>query len=315
MPTDMKTTERPKILIVDDDKRYLQSLEALLQPQYHVIADSDSLNTLGIAMTEHPYLILLDLMMENIDGFQVIRELKQNLETADIPVIVITGSHESRDETQCLRLGAVDYITKPFNPDIVRARVQTHVELKRQKELLKILSYQDGLTGIANRRYFDDTLIREHRRCLRAGTSLSALMIDIDFFKKFNDIYGHLTGDDCLKLVTQTMRSRLNRPSDLLARYGGEEFVCILPDTDREGAEKVAEDLRLAVMNQQIPHKSGIGGVVTVSIGVVSGHPAEGADPRKFLLQADHCLYQAKISGRNQIYSEVCCPDSLRPTG
>ena len=315
MPTDMKTTERPKILIIDDDKRYLQSLEALLEPQYEVISDSDSLNTLGIAMTQHPYLILLDLMMENIDGFQVIRELKQNLETADIPVIIITGSHESRDETMCLRLGAVDYITKPYNPEIVRARVHTHVELKRQKELLKILSYQDGLTGIANRRYFDDTLIREHRRCLRTGSYLSALMIDIDFFKKYNDIYGHLTGDDCLKLVTQTMNSRLNRPSDLLARYGGEEFVCILPDTDMEGAVKVAEDLRTAVKDQQIPHESGIDGVVTVSIGVVSGLPAEGADPRKFLLQADHCLYEAKVSGRNRIYSEICCPDSLRPTG
>jgi diguanylate cyclase (GGDEF)-like protein len=309
------TTERPKVLIIDDDKRYLQSLEALLQPQYDVISDCDSLNTLGIAMTQHPYLILLDLMMENINGFQVIQELKQNLETADIPVIVVTGSHESRDETMCLRLGAVDYITKPYNPEIVRARVHTHVELKRQKELLKTLSYQDGLTGIANRRYFDDTLIREHRRCLRTGSYLSALMIDIDFFKKYNDIYGHLTGDDCLKLVTQTMASRLNRPSDLLARYGGEEFVCILPGTDLEGAMNVAEDLRTAVIEQQIPHESGIDGVVTISIGVVSGLPAEGADPRKFLLQADHCLYEAKISGRNRVYSEICCADSLRQTG
>jgi diguanylate cyclase (GGDEF)-like protein len=309
------TTERPKVLIIDDDKRYLQSLEALLQPQYEVISDCDSLNTLGIAMTQHPYLILLDLMMENVDGFQVIRELKQNLETADIPVIVITGSHESRDETLCLRLGAVDYITKPYNPDIVRARVHTHVELKRQKELLKVLSYQDGLTGIANRRHFDDTLIREHRRCLRTGASLSMLMIDIDFFKKYNDIYGHLTGDDCLKLVARTMLSRLNRSSDLLARYGGEEFICILPETDLEGAEKVAEDLRIAVIREQIPHESGIDGVVTISIGVVSGLPVEGVDPRKFLLLADQCLYQAKISGRNCIHGESCCADSLRPTG
>ncbi len=309
------TTERPKILIIDDDKRYLQSLEALLQQQYDVISDCDSLNTLGIAMTQHPYLILLDLMMENIDGFQVIRELKQNLETADIPVIVITGSHESRDETLCLRLGAVDYITKPYNPDIVRARVHTHVELKRQKELLKVLSYQDGLTGISNRRHFDDTLIREHRRCLRAGSRLSALMIDIDFFKKYNDIYGHLTGDDCLKLVAKTMQSMLHRSNDLLARYGGEEFICLLPDTDLEGAEKVAEDFRKAVMEQMIPHESGIDGVVTISIGVVSGNPTEGVDARKFLLQADQCLYQAKISGRNCIYGDICRVDSLRPTG
>ena len=312
---EIMNTERPKVLIIDDDKRYLQSLEALLEPQYEVLADSDSLNTLSIAMTHHPCLILLDLRMENIDGFQVIRELKQNLETADIPVIVITGSHDSRDETQCLRLGAVDYITKPFNPDIVRARVHTHVELKRQKELLKVLSYQDGLTGIPNRRHFDDILIREHRRCRRTGAALSVLMIDIDFFKKYNDIYGHLTGDDCLKLVARSMQARLKRPSDLLARFGGEEFVCILPETDLEGAEKVAEHLRRAVAEEQIPHESGVDGVVTISIGAVSGHPSEGADPRKFILQADQCLYQAKISGRDRLYSEICCAGSFRYTG
>lgn len=309
------TTERPKVLIIDDDARYLQSLATLLQPQYDVISDSDSLNALGIAMDEHPYLILLDLMMENIDGYQVIRELKQNLETVDIPIIVITGSHESSDETQCLRLGAVDYITKPYNPEIVRARVHTHVELKRQKELLKTLSYQDGLTGIANRRYFDDMLIREHRRCKRTGSPISALMIDIDFFKKYNDIYGHLTGDDCLKLVVKTMQEQLSRSGDLLARYGGEEFVCILPETDLEGAKNIAEKLRTAVIDQQIPHDSGIDGVVTISLGVVSGLPTEGMDARKFLLHADQCLYQAKISGRNRIHSEPCCTGNLSQTG
>jgi diguanylate cyclase (GGDEF)-like protein len=306
------STERPTVLIVDDDKRYLQSLAKLLGSQYEVITDCDSLNTLGIAMTKHPYLILLDLMMENIDGFQVIRELKQNLETMDIPIIIITGSHDSHDETLCLRLGAVDYITKPFNPEIVKARVHTHVELKRQKELLKILSYQDGLTGIANRRYFDDMLIREHRRCKRAMVPLSILMIDIDHFKKFNDIYGHLTGDDCLKLVVKTMQSELKRTGDLLARYGGEEFACILPDTDIEGAKNIAESFRTAIIAQQIPHEVGINNMVTISIGVVSGQPAGGVDSRKFLLLADQCLYQAKISGRNCIHAESCCAEKLR---
>jgi diguanylate cyclase (GGDEF)-like protein len=315
MWADTMTTERPKVLIIDDDKRYLQSLEALLQPYYEIIADSNSLNALGIAMTEHPYLILLDLMMENIDGYQVIRELKQNLETTDIPLIIVTGSHQTEDETLCLRLGAVDYITKPFNPEIVKARVHTHVELKRQKELLKILSYQDGLTGIANRRFFDDMLIHEHRRCKRALAPLSTLMIDIDFFKMYNDIYGHLTGDDCLKLVAKSMHAQLSRSGDLLARYGGEEFICILPNTDLDGARNMAEKLRAAVIEQQIPHEAGIDGLVTVSIGVVSGQPIEGVDSRRFLLQADHCLYQAKVSGRNRIHTELCGEQSLRQTG
>ncbi len=299
-------SERPKILIIDDDRRYLKSLEALLSAHYEVIADSESLNTLGIAMNQHPYLILLDLNMENIDGYQVIRELKQNLETADIPVIVVTGSHESEDETLCLRIGAVDYITKPYNPEIVKARVHTHVELKRQKELLKTLSYQDGLTGIANRRHFDDTLIREHRRCWRAAMPLSTLMIDIDFFKKYNDIYGHLTGDDCLKLVARTMQEQLNRSGDLLARYGGEEFVCVLPDTDLEGARMIAEKLRSAVIDQKIPHEAGIDGLVTISIGAVACLPTEGIDSRKLLMLADNCLYRAKVSGRNRVEAASC---------
>lgn len=306
MAVEQMTTELPKVLIVDDDIRMLQSLAELLQPQYDTITDSDSLNALGLAMQEHPYLILLDLMMDNIDGFQVIRELKQNLETVDIPIIVVTGSHEIEDETLCLRLGAVDYITKPYNPEIVKARVQTHVELKRQKDLLKSLSYQDGLTGIANRRHFDDTLIREHRRCKRSGVPLSTLMIDIDFFKKFNDIYGHLTGDDCLKLVAETMQQQLCRAGDILARYGGEEFACILPDTDLAGAETVAERLRNGIIAQDIPHEAGIDGVVTVSIGLVSGVPTEGMDTRRFLQQADRCLYQAKVSGRNRVHAEPC---------
>jgi diguanylate cyclase (GGDEF)-like protein len=305
------SSQQSKILIIDDDERYIQSLSGLLESQYAIIATADSVNALTIAMLEQPHLVLLDLMMEGIDGYQVIRELKQNLETADIPIIIVTGSHDFRDETLCLKLGAVDYITKPYNPEIVKARVHTHVELKRQKDFLKTLSYQDGLTGIANRRFFDDALIREHRRCKRNGMPLSLLMIDIDFFKAYNDIYGHLTGDDCLKLVVLTMQEQLNRSSDLLARYGGEEFICVLPDTDLEGAEMIAERLRRAVLEQQIPHKQGIDGMITVSLGVVSGIPKEGADPRKFLISADQCLYRAKVSGRNRICVEICCENQV----
>ena len=305
------TFERPKILLIDDDERYLQSLQSLLHDQYRVVSSADSLQALNIAADEQPQLILLDLNMTGIDGFQVIRELKQNLETVDIPIIVVTGSHESSDETQCLRLGAVDYITKPYNPDIVRARVHTHVELKRQKELLKTLSYHDGLTGIANRRFFDDTLIREHRRCKRNQSPLSLLMIDIDFFKAYNDIYGHLTGDDCLKLVVLTMQGQINRPNDLLARYGGEEFVCVLPETDLDGASMIAENMRRAVLDQLIPHEAGIDGRVSISIGVISGYAQEGIDPKKFLITADECLYKAKLAGRNRIYAKGCCEVKL----
>lgn len=301
--------ERSKILLVDDDERYLQSLRELLQPQYDVFSTGISLEALHLATTKLPQLVLLDLAMEGIDGYQVIRELKQNLETSDIPVIVVTGSHDSGDETLCLRLGAVDYITKPYNPEIVKARVHTHVELKRQKDLLKMLSYHDGLTGIPNRRFFDDTLIREHRRCMRNEKPLSLLMIDIDFFKTYNDIYGHLTGDDCLKLVVLTMQEQVRRPGDMLARYGGEEFVCVLPETDLTGAECLAEHFRLAVLEQNIPHGRGVNGQVTISIGAVSSFPRPGLDPRHFLISADQCLYRAKLAGRNCIRSTSCCDE------
>jgi diguanylate cyclase (GGDEF)-like protein len=306
------TLERPKILIVDNDERYILSLTELLRGEYAIVSTADSMNAINIAMAETPHLVLLDLMMDGIDGYQVIRELKQNLETADIPVIVVTGSHESRDETLCLKLGAVDFITKPYNPDIVKARVHTHVELKRQKDFLKTLSYQDGLTGIANRRYFDDMLIREHRRCKRSNEPLSLLMIDIDFFKAYNDIYGHLTGDDCLKLVVLTMQEQISRSVDLLARYGGEEFVCVLPDTDLEGAKTIAERMRSAVLEQEIPHEKGIEGKISISIGVVSGLPVDGVDPKRFLRSADQCLYRAKVSGRNRICSATCCDNALK---
>ena len=305
------TQQYAKILIIDDDERYIQSLSDLLEDQYAIVATTDSESALNIATVEQPNLVLLDLNMTGIDGYQVIREFKQNLETADIPIIVVTGSHDFRDETLCLKLGAVDYITKPYTPEIVKARVHTHVELKRQKDLLRKLSYQDGLTGIANRRYFDDVLIREHRRCKRNKMPLSILMIDIDFFKAYNDLYGHLTGDDCLKLVVLTMQEQLNRPSDLLARYGGEEFVCVLPETDLDGAKLIAERMRSAVLEQQIPHEKGIDGRITISIGVVSGLPREGADPRKFLIVADQCLYRAKVSGRNRICLGSCCDENV----
>ena len=301
----------PKLLLIDDDERYIQSLSDLLDDQYAIVATTDSESALNIATVEQPNLVLLDLNMAGIDGYQVIREFKQNLETSDIPIIVVTGSHDFRDETLCLKLGAVDYITKPYTPEIVKARVHTHVELKRQKDLLRKLSYQDGLTGIANRRYFDDVLIREHRRCKRNKMPLSILMIDIDFFKAYNDLYGHLTGDDCLKLVVLTMQAQLNRPSDLLARYGGEEFICVLPETDLDGANLIAERMRSAVLGQQIPREKGIDGRITISIGVVSGLPREGADPRKFLIAADQCLYRAKVSGRNRICLSDCCNEKV----
>ena len=300
------STDRAKILIVDDEPRFIQSLVQLFQEEYEVLFTLVSTRALELVASEQPHLILLDLMMPGMDGYHFIRKIKQNQDIADIPIIVVTGQSNTSDETESLSLGAVDYITKPFNPEIVKARVRTHIELKRRGDLLKALSYQDGLTGILNRRCFDEILEREYRRCKRSQSALSLLMIDVDHFKAYNDIYGHLAGDDCLKHIVLTMKKRIKRSTDLLARYGGEEFACVLPETNFADAKALAEILQGAILDLKIPHKGGIKGQVTISIGLAMGYPHEHHETNYLLNIADQCLYKAKANGRSTIRGFSC---------
>ena len=290
------------ILLVDDAPTNIQVLNETLKDDYRLFFATNGRDALRLVSESPPDLIILDVIMPDMDGYEVCRALKANAALQDIPIIFITAMRQQEDEVVGLELGAVDYITKPFNPAIVRLRVRNHIELKRQRDFLARLSNLDGLTGIPNRRALDAKLDREWRRCQRSGKPLSLLMADIDHFKSYNDTYGHLTGDDCLKEVGTTLQEALERPGDLLARYGGEEFVALLPETDAAGASRVAGRMLQAVNALGLPHAGAREtGQVTVSIGVATVQPMRTGASTNLLLAADSALYQAKQQGRNLV--------------
>lgn len=300
-----KKSEMPKLLIVDDASINIQLLNEALKNDCRIFFATNGRDALKIAATSLPDLILLDVMMPDMDGYEVCRKLKADPVLRAIPVIFITAMSQMEDETAGLELGAVDYITKPFHPSVVRLRVRNHLELKRQRDLLARLSFIDGLTGLANRRGFDEYYEREWRRAHRNGTAISLIMIDIDQFKQFNDTYGHLEGDICLKKVARLLEETLERPADFIARYGGEEFVCVLPETELPGTLVIAEKLRRAVEDEKIPHQSStVAPQVTISLGVACDTPSTEIEPEELLCRADRLLYQAKLAGRNRVAGE-----------
>lgn len=299
------TTEHEKklmILLVDDVPSNIQMLNETLKDGYHLFFATNGRDALRIASEAPPDLIMLDIVMPEMDGYEVCRALKSDPLLKDIPVIFITAVCMESDEEIALELGAVDYITKPFNPSIVRLRVRNHIELKRQRDVLARLSSLDGLTGLPNRRSLDTALEREWRRGTRSLRPISMIMIDIDHFKAYNDTCGHLAGDDCLKTVANILKEPLGRAGDLLGRYGGEEFLAILPDTAEAGALSVAQLIQQGVEALDIPHPSSpLGGRVTVSLGVATVAARKDQDYTTVLRAADQALYQAKQEGRNRI--------------
>ncbi|MBX9914898.1 MAG: diguanylate cyclase [Pseudomonadaceae bacterium] len=293
---------QPALLIVDDQPVILQALYAIFADDYEVFVASSGKQALAFCEVQLPDLILLDVSMPGMDGYETCQRLQANPLTTDIPVIFVTASTQHDDETRGLEAGAVDFISKPVNPSVVRARVRTHIKLKLQSDTLRRLSLTDGLTGVANRRQFDEALVNEWRRCSRSRLPLSLIFIDVDYFKRYNDGYGHQLGDDCLKAVAKVLKLGLKRPADLLARYGGEEFVCLLPETPLLGAQQTANALEAAVRALALPHAfSDAAAVLTISLGVTAAEPAEGESPAALLDAADKLLYQAKEAGRAQV--------------
>ncbi|MBN2886351.1 MAG: PleD family two-component system response regulator [Chromatiaceae bacterium] len=294
-------TERASILIVDDAPANIQVLANALKADYRIRVANSGVRAIEVARATQPDLILLDVMMPELDGYEVCRRLKDDPGTSHIPVIFVTARNETQDEMRGLDLGAVDYITKPIKLPILNARVRTHVNLKLKTDLLEQLALLDGLTCIPNRRRFDQQLEQEWRRARREHSPLALVMIDVDDFKRYNDHYGHGAGDECLRRVARALSESVARASDLLARYGGEEFALLLPDTDTEGARHIAERCRAAIANLKLPHAaSSVGPEVSISLGVAAtGATASGA--QDLLKQADRALYQAKQSGRNRV--------------
>ncbi|CAM2069606.1 Diguanylate cyclase [Sulfidibacter corallicola] len=306
--------KRQRVMIVDDIPANIKILGQAIRGIYDVSVATNGLQALQLALEQPPDLILLDILMPDMDGYETCRRLKSDQRTRDIPIIFVTSKDEMEDETLGLELGAVDYITKPFHLPIVLARVKTHLRLKKQSDLLETLASLDPLTEIPNRRQFEERLHDEWRRGKRSGHSLGLIMIDVDHFKGFNDHYGHARGDECLKAVARALSTELNRPEDLVARYGGEEFAAVLPSTGLQGAVAVGESMRRAVQDLDIPHEGeGTFERVTVSVGAAAMVPDHESRPVDLLLQADSCLYQAKADGRNQVCEMICKPSPEEP--
>jgi diguanylate cyclase (GGDEF)-like protein len=303
---------RPKVLVVDDVPNNIQLLSVALKNEYEIHIATTGEKAVELCRSKLPDLVLLDVMLPGMDGYEVCTSLKADALTRDIPVIFITARNQVEDETRGLEAGAIDFITKPISPPVVRARVRNHIQMKRQADMLRRLSFIDGLTGIANRRHFDEMLDKGWRRCGRNGSPLSVVMIDVDHFKRFNDHYGHQGGDDCLKAIAEMLAGGVGRPDDLVARFGGEEFVCLLPGTDEKGASEVAHRLQAAVREARIPHAmSPVAPHVTLSMGVATAWPGGDNAPDQLLRLADGLLYQAKSGGRNG----DCAGALSRPAG
>ena len=300
---DAKPSSKSTVLIVDDSPENITVLGALLRQECTVRVATSGEKALQIVNSDHPPdLILLDVIMPGMDGYEVCNMIKANPATKNIPIIFITAKSGEDDEVKGFELGAVDYITKPFSPVVIKARVRTHLELKRYRDLLMNTSYFDGLTGIPNRRRFDEYFSSMWSFSVRESLPLSLIMIDIDNFKMYNDYYGHLEGDICLVKIAQALSGILKRKSDLFARYGGEEFVCLLPDTDHDGALKIARDFQETVLSLQIRHaESAIKRYVTISQGVASIVPDTEISQKSLIVNADEVLFKAKNSGRNEI--------------
>lgn len=293
------------VLIVDDAKSNIRVLSDLLKDEANVIFATDGETAIAKAHEQRPHLILLDVMMPGLNGYEVCRRLKAMDDTKSIPIVFVTGRTEEKDEEQGLSLGAIDYITKPFAPAIVRARIRNHLELCHATEELKVLNTEltrlattDSLTGASNRRHFMEKAEAETSRARRYKSSLAVLMLDIDHFKRVNDQYGHSVGDLALIETTRVCVETL-RNEDCFGRLGGEEFAALLPETSLDGAKLLGERLRLALRDTVIETTSGPLSV-TASIGISIYDPAEGSIEAA-LSRADRAMYEAKSGGRDQV--------------
>ncbi|KAB2928570.1 MAG: diguanylate cyclase [Dechloromonas sp.] len=309
--------KQPTVLVVDHSaSNRAQICDCLNQlPDLRVIAAGSGRQAVGFFREQSPSLVLLDLALGDIDGISLARQLRAiERETGEesvapwTPIIFLSAVDDEDVLARGILAGGDDFLRKPVSEVVLLAKTQAMLRIVgMQREIyeahrqLQTIAHLDGLTNIPNRRHFDETLAAEWKRCRRADAPLSVVLGDIDFFKQFNDIYGHPAGDSCLAAVAGTLYDSLFRVEDMVARYGGEEFAAILPGTDGEGALAVAERMRRAARELCIPHERGVGGLVSCSFGIASINPDASSLPQELLQAADAGLYAAKRAGRNQV--------------
>ena len=290
-----------KILIIDDSPTSIRLVSHFVRDMGNVHFATRADTGLKMAIDLLPDIILLDVEMPGMDGLEACALIKRTPELVDVPVIFITAYSGVDHEVAGLSAGAVDFIPKPLSEPIVRARVKTHLTLKRQGDQLREMAMRDGLTGVLNRRAFDEALLVECRRHRRTPAPLGLAIIDIDHFKAFNDFYGHQAGDACLRRVAECIENSSRRPGELAARYGGEEFAVILPNTERDEAQRFGEFLLTQVRALGLPHEASFVGLVSVSIGISAGRPSSEICHTQIIAAADSALYRAKAEGRNRV--------------
>lgn len=332
---DLNTTDEYQavVLLVDDQAMVGEAIRRMLENEddmeFHFC--EDPAKALETAIEVNATIILQDLVMPDIDGMTLLRFYKNHPDTKNIPVIILSSKEDAEIKSDTFANGANDYLVKLPDPIELTARIRAHTrhylstkqrdeayeamrimqeqlaeansQLEKHNVELQQLSSQDGLTGIANRRSFDEFLEKEWSRAIRDNNNIeiSLIMIDIDFFKVYNDNYGHQAGDDCLKKVAWALDKCIHRATDLMARYGGEEFVCVLVDTPLDGAMTLAENMRKAIEDAALPHEhSKVANIVSISLGVSILTPSKENLAENLVKAADEALYEAKESGRNK---------------
>ncbi|WP_066351803.1 GGDEF domain-containing response regulator [Aliarcobacter skirrowii] len=295
---------RATILIVDDMSTNLMMLSDILKDDYNIKISKTGEKAIELCKNLDIDLVLLDIEMPLMNGYEVCKNLKNYEKTKNIPIIFVSAKNSEEDEEYGLNLGAIDYISKPFSKVIIKARVKNQIKLKQKTELLEKLSNYDGLTNIKNRRYFDDRLTQVYKDSKIKNTNLALMMIDIDFFKPYNDNYGHGKGDEALKIVAKTLENSilntLDRPNDLVARYGGEEFVVLLSNIDLKELEEISNRLVKAIRDENIEHKfSKVASYLTISLGAVLYKSSNDLSIASIMKSADEALYEVKQKSRD----------------
>ena len=307
-----------KTLVIEDSRSTLKLLcEYIRKMRFTPIPAETGAIGIDLFLKEHPDLVLLDIIMPDLDGFEVARQIRQMEPPGDwTPIIFLSSLNKDKDIEEGIAAGGDDYLLKPISEVVLAAKMRAMLRIIQMRQSLLVLTRKldsanqelkrltslDGLTGIANRRHFDEVLQREWRRAMRQGDELSIIMCDIDFFKLYNDTLGHQAGDECLCKVAQSLFTTMDRGGDLLARYGGEEFVAVLPGTSLSGASHVAAQMRQAIEQLALEHPGSPFGHVTASFGVASSVAMPETDPQNIVGAADRALYKAKYGGRNRVF-------------